>query len=57
MADKERKGAAQKSAMFDQQPASEEVAGNVQRKGEDPSPDDRGRGETSEKDMTAATDL
>ena len=30
-----------------------EVAGNVREKGQDPSPDDRDRGETAESDCTA----
>jgi hypothetical protein len=33
-----------------------EVAGNVRRKGEDPSPDDRERGETSAADDCTAHD-
>ena len=52
----ERKGAAQRSAMFDQQ-SPDEIAGNVRTKGQDPSPDDRARGETSDKDKTPATDI
>ena len=50
------KGPAQRSAMFDQQ-APGDIAGNVRAKGEDPSPDDRARGETSSKEAAAATDL
>ena len=44
-------------------PASEreqdvpDTAGNARRKGEDPSPDDRERGETSEAEPSAAIDL
>lgn len=34
-----------------------EIAGNVRRKGEDPSPDDRDRGETSKKERQAPVDL
>ena len=53
-----RKGAAQKSAMFDQkQQFEEEVSGSARRKGQDPSPDDRERGETSDRDKPAATDV
>jgi len=58
MTGQDRKGAAQKSAMFDQkQQFEEEVAGSVRRKGQDPSPDDRERGEASDKDKTAASDV
>ena len=34
-----------------------EIAGNARRKGEDPSPDDRDRGETSEADPPDPIDL
>ena len=34
-----------------------DAAGNARRKGEDPSPDDRERGETSEADEAEAIDL
>ncbi|HMJ92539.1 MAG TPA: hypothetical protein VK472_00420 [Allosphingosinicella sp.] len=34
-----------------------DVAGNARQKGEDPSPDDRARGETSEADPAGAIDL
>lgn len=34
-----------------------EIAGNVRRKGEDPSPDDRERGESSRKEREAPVDL
>ena len=34
-----------------------EVAGNVREKGQDPSPDDRDRGETSSADHRAPVDL
>ncbi|MBA2919645.1 hypothetical protein GON01_11360 [Sphingomonas sp. MAH-20] len=55
MTGQRRKGPAQKSAMFDQKRQfEEEVSGNVRRKGQDPSPDDRERGETSDKDKAAA---
>ena len=37
-------------------PAEQAIIGNVKRKGEDPSPDDRARGETSSKEPSAATD-
>jgi hypothetical protein len=50
------KGPAQRSAMLDQQ-APGDIAGNVRLKGEDPSPDDRDRGETSSKDRAAPVDL
>lgn len=33
-----------------------DIGGNVKRRGEDPSPDDRARGETSAKEPAAATD-
>jgi hypothetical protein len=49
------KGPAQRSAILDQQPP-DDIAGNVRLKGEDPSPDDRERGETSSKDPVAPTD-
>jgi len=51
-----RKGPAQRSALLDQQ-APGDIAGNVRLKGEDPSPDDRARGETSSKDPAAPVDL
>jgi hypothetical protein len=34
-----------------------EIAGNARRKGEDPSPDDRDRGETASSDSPGALDL
>lgn len=34
-----------------------EIAGNVERHGEDPSPDDRERGETSRKEREAPVDI
>jgi hypothetical protein len=37
--------------------AEYEIAGNVGRKGEDPSPDDRARGETSDKERAAPVDI
>jgi hypothetical protein len=54
-ADAGGKGPAQRSALLDQQGPGE-VAGNARLKGEDPSRDDRQRGETSSRDRAAATD-
>jgi hypothetical protein len=51
----DRKGPAQRSALLDDQDPPD-ITGNAQLKGEDPSPGDRTRGETSAADRTAPID-
>jgi hypothetical protein len=41
----------------DEEAREYEIAGNVKAKGDDPSPDDRERGETSGKDQGAPVDF
>lgn len=41
----------------DEQAAEYEIAGNVERHGEDPSPDDRERGETSRNERQTPVDI
>lgn len=50
------KGPAQKSAGMQEGGAPFDIAGNVKERGEDPSPDDRARGETSGKEPAAPID-
>jgi hypothetical protein len=54
------KGPAPRSRVEDQpdarRPEDFDITGNVELEGEDPSPDDRARGETSRKDRAAPTD-
>lgn len=50
------KGPAQRSAQMTEGPAFD-IGGNVKLQGQDPSPDDRARGETSDKDAAAPIDI
>lgn len=51
-----KKGPAQRSAQMTEGPPFD-IAGNARLKGEDPSPDDRARGETSSKEPAAPVDI
>jgi len=49
-------GPAQQSAKMQEGGSAFDIAGNARARGEDPSPDDRARGETSSADPATAVD-
>ena len=51
------KGPAQQSATMQEGGSAFDIAGNARVRGEDPSPDDRPRGETSSADPAPAVDV
>lgn len=51
------KGPAQRSAQMQEGGAPFDIGGNVKERGEDPSPNDRVRGETSSKEPAAPIDI